>query len=99
MAGKRFGETSKVMNGKETSHNKIPDLETIVDLWSKTYNTEGRPDWSHILPYYDDQIEFRDSVQGLRGMVEFRAMTERLTERSKDLKFNTKIILRSSYAN
>jgi hypothetical protein len=60
--------------------------ELVLDLWSKTYNTEGKPDWSHILPYYDDNIYFRDSIQEIRGIEEFTAMTERLTKRSKDLK-------------
>lgn len=63
-------------------------LELVKELWAKTYNTEGKPDWSHILPYYDDEIHFRDSVQELKGMTEFKAMTERLTKRSKDLKMN-----------
>jgi limonene-1,2-epoxide hydrolase len=62
--------------------------ESLKELWSKTYNTEGRPDWSHILPYYDENIYFRDSIQSIHGIEEFRAMTERLTERSKDLKMN-----------
>ena len=60
----------------------------VLDLWSKTYNTDGKPDWSHILPYYDDNIYFRDSIQELHGIEEFTAMTVRLTERSKDLKMN-----------
>jgi limonene-1,2-epoxide hydrolase len=62
--------------------------DLVLDLWSKTYNTEGKPDWSHILPYYDDNIHFRDSIQEIRGIKEFTAMTERLTKRSKDLKMN-----------
>ena len=62
--------------------------DTIIDLWSKTYNTEGRPDWSHILPYYDDHIYFRDSIQEIHGIDDFKAMTERLTRRSKDLKMH-----------
>jgi limonene-1,2-epoxide hydrolase len=62
--------------------------DLVLDLWSKTYNTEGRPDWSHILPYYDDNIYFRDSIQEIHGIEEFKAMTERLTKRSKDLKMN-----------
>jgi len=61
-------------------------IELILDLWSKTYNTAGKPDWSHILPYYDENIYFRDSVQEIRGIKEFTSMTERLTNRSKDLK-------------
>ena len=60
--------------------------ELFLELWSKTYNTEGNPDWSHILPYYDNNIYFRDSIQEIRGIVEFTAMTERLAKRSKDLK-------------
>ena len=64
------------------------NAESIKELWSKTYNTEGKPDWSHILPYYDDSIYFRDSIQELHGMAEFKAMTERLTDRSNDLKMH-----------
>jgi hypothetical protein len=62
--------------------------DLVIDLWSKTYNTEGKPDWSHILPYYDDNIYFRDTIQEIRGIGEFTAMTRRLTDRSKDLKMN-----------
>ncbi len=60
--------------------------ELVLELWTQTYNTEGKPDWSHILPYYDNDIYFRDTVQEIRGIEEFTAMTERLTKRSKDLK-------------
>ncbi|MGA9517730.1 MAG: nuclear transport factor 2 family protein [Trichococcus sp.] len=65
-------------------------LELVKELWSKTYNTDGKPDWSHILPYYDDNIYFRDTIQEIRGIVEFKEMTDRLTERSKDL--NMKLV-------
>ena len=67
---------------------KITAIDTVKELWSKTYNTEGKPDWSHILPYYDANIYFRDSIQAIHGIAEFTAMTERLTRRSKDLKMN-----------
>jgi hypothetical protein len=67
---------------------KTVTIDLIKELWSKTYNTEGKPDWSHILTYYDDNIYFRDSIQEIRGIDEFTAMTERLTKRSKDLKMN-----------
>ena len=81
------------MNEKPTeqemkSTSKDLNTESLKELWSKTYNTEGKPDWSHILPYYDDNIYFRDSIQAIHGIEEFRAMTERLTNRSKDLKMN-----------
>jgi limonene-1,2-epoxide hydrolase len=61
------------------------NAESIRALWSKTYNTEGKPDWSHILPYYSEEIYFRDSIQEIHGIDNFRAMTERLTKRSRDL--------------
>jgi len=67
------------------THCRITDIETVRELWTKTYNTEGKPDWAHIIPYYADDIIFRDTVQGLQGIEEFTAMTERLAQRSKDL--------------
>lgn len=76
------------MREKNSDEMVVINRETIKELWSKTYNTEGKPDWSHILPYYDDQIYFRDSIQEIHGIADFTAMTERLTERSKDLKMH-----------
>lgn len=75
-------------NSEEQPGNEycIRNVETVKELWEKTYNTDGKPDWSHILPYYDKNIRFRDSVQELQGIEEFVAMTTRLTKRSKDLK-------------
>ncbi len=64
---------------------RVLNASTIKELWEKTYNTEGKPDWAHILPYYDDQVIFRDSIQELRGIEAFTAMTERLAKRSKAL--------------
>ncbi len=66
----------------------VLDATTIKMLWERTYNTSGKPDWSHILPYYDDNIVFRDSIQEIRGIEVFRAMTERLANRSKALNMN-----------
>lgn len=60
-------------------------LDIVRELWAKTYNTDGKPDWSHILPYYSDEIVFRDTIQEIQGMEEFKAMTVRLTNRSQDL--------------
>ncbi len=70
----------------EITDKKMLDIPTIKELWSQTYNTDGKPDWSHILPFYDNNIYFRDTIQEIRGIEEFTAMTERLTKRSKDLK-------------
>lgn len=66
----------------------INHVDQIIELWSKTYNQQGKPDWSHIIPYYAEDMEFRDSIQYIKGKTEFTAMTERLTERSQDLQMN-----------
>lgn len=63
-------------------------IDLIKKLWLNTYNTEGKPDWSHIIPYYDKNIYFRDSIQEIHGIEEFSAMTKRLTKRSKELNMN-----------
>jgi predicted SnoaL-like aldol condensation-catalyzing enzyme len=79
------------MTKNKISNNNIKlTLDIVKDLWSKTYNTDGNPDWSHILPYYDDNIHFRDCIQEIHGIVDFKAMTERLTKRSKNL--NMKLV-------
>lgn len=82
------------MEQKENGSKIMLDAETVKELWSRTYNTQGKPDWSHIMPYYDDNIYFRDSIQEIHGIKDFRAMTERLTKRSKDLKMNVLRALR-----
>jgi len=64
------------------------NADKIKELWARTYNTEGKPDWSHILPYYDENIYFRDSIQEIHGIEEFTAMTKRLTDRSSELSMN-----------
>ncbi len=63
----------------------ITGKEQLKDLWTNIYNSEGKPNWSHILPYYDESIYFRDAVQEIHGKEEFIAMTERLIERSGSL--------------
>nr|WP_319475027.1 nuclear transport factor 2 family protein [uncultured Sphaerochaeta sp.] len=70
----------------------IQSKEQLRELWTNIYNTEGKPDWSHILPYYDEQIFFWDSVQKIHGIADFTAMTERLIARSSDLKMDIKNI-------
>jgi len=78
-------EQEKYIN-KESNKGYRLTLENVKELWAKTYNTEGKPDWSHILPYYHQDLYFKDSIQELRGLSDFEAMTERLSKRSKDLK-------------
>lgn len=77
-----------MLSDAQSPGNHKLTLDLVKELWAKTYNTDGKPDWSHILPYYDETIHFRDTVQELHGITEFKAMTERLTKRSKDLKMN-----------
>jgi hypothetical protein len=72
---------------------RIESKEQFARLWTDIYNTKAKPDWKHILPYYDDRIYFRDPIQELRGIKEFKPMTERLAERSKDLKMKIVHIL------
>ena len=61
------------------------DVDTIRELWSKTYNTAGKPDWTHIFPYYHENVRFQDSVQIIEGKADFTAMCNRLTRRCKQL--------------
>jgi limonene-1,2-epoxide hydrolase len=60
-------------------------MELVQELWSKTYNQDGKPDWSHIFPYYDEKIIFQDSVQRIEGKAEFIALCNRLTQRCEKL--------------
>ncbi len=63
-------------------------LEKVRALWSRTYNTQGKPDWSHIYPYYHPDIVFQDSIQRIEGIEEFKALCERLTERCQELRMD-----------
>ncbi len=57
------------------------DVQQVVDLWTRVY-ADGQPDWSHLLPYYAEDVHFTDTVQELRGLAAFREMVERLARRS-----------------
>ena len=71
--------------GKEPQ--KVPiNGDTIKLLWSQTYNREGKPDWSHIFPYYHKDIVFQDTIQRIEGIDDFIAMCNRLTKRTTQLK-------------
>jgi limonene-1,2-epoxide hydrolase len=82
------------MTGFDTSNpdekNKQTTLtkEAILHLWSKTYNTDGKPDWSHLFPYYHPDIVFQDSIQQVVGIIEFKAMCARLADRCKSLRMD-----------
>jgi len=65
----------------------LPPLteEVVFDLWSKTYNPNGKPDWSHIFPYYHENIRFQDTIQTIEGYPAFEKMCNRLTKRCQSL--------------
>jgi limonene-1,2-epoxide hydrolase len=72
----------------EITHLPIQEpltAQLVVELWSKTYNREGKPDWSHIFPYYHEDIIFQDSIQRIEGIAEFKALCNRLAQRCKQL--------------
>jgi limonene-1,2-epoxide hydrolase len=62
------------------------NVDTIRELWSQTYNRHGKPDWSHIFPYYHRDIVFQDSIQRIEGRDKFIAMCKRLTRRTHQLR-------------
>ena len=61
------------------------DMDTVRELWSRTYHANGKPDWSHIYPYYHPDVVFQDSVQRIEGIGEFMALCERLARRCESL--------------
>ncbi len=73
------------------AHMKLNE-KTVLALWSKTYNTDGKPDWSHIFPYYHDDIVFQDSIQRIEGIAEFKSLCKRLTDRTQELKMDITFI-------
>lgn len=77
-----------INNPPEINERRVLDTDTVLDLWSQTYNTSGKPDWSHIFPYYHDEIIFEDTIQKVEGKPDFLAMCNRLTERCEELQMN-----------
>lgn len=59
--------------------------ERVRELWSKTYNREGKPDWSHIFPYYHEDIVFQDGIQRIEGIDAFAALCNRLSRRCEQI--------------
>lgn len=75
---------------KKNDLASLPPLSTerVMDLWSKTYNTQGKPDWSHIFPYYREDIVFQDTIQRIDGKEAFVSMCSRLTDRCEQLEMD-----------
>ena len=88
-------DPSLVGNG-ETGPVKSLDVNTVRELWSKTYNTHGKPDWSHIYPYYHPDVVFEDSIQRIEGIQEFTALCERLAKRCESLQMQILSIAQDS---
>jgi limonene-1,2-epoxide hydrolase len=88
------------MDHQAAGEEKIPleplTIEKIRELWAKTYNREGKPDWSHLFPYYHDDIVFEDSVQRIEGKAEFTAMCSRLAGRCEQLNMDILSIVMDS---
>ncbi len=61
------------------------DINKVRELWSRTYNTNGKPDWSHLYPYYHPEVVFEDSIQRIEGIEAFSALCERLAKRCESL--------------
>jgi limonene-1,2-epoxide hydrolase len=69
----------------ESSPLQTLDVSTVKELWVRTYNTDGKPDWSHLYPYYHPDVVFQDSIQRIEGIEEFIGLCERLTRRCQSL--------------
>ena len=67
--------------------------ERVRELWSKTYNREGKPDWSHIFPYYHEDIVFQDSIQRIEGIDSFVALCDRLTRRCEQIDMDIRSVV------
>jgi limonene-1,2-epoxide hydrolase len=71
-------------------------IDRIQEVWSLTYNRDGKPDWSHIFPYYSDDIIFEDSIQRIEGKPEFMALCNRLSDRCEQLHMDISSIVMDS---
>jgi limonene-1,2-epoxide hydrolase len=96
MEGKVDDSSSAPIENSEPGGLKTLDINTVRELWSKTYNTSGKPDWSHIFPYYHPDIVFQDSIQRIEGIEEFVALCERLTQRCESLQMEILSIAQDS---
>ncbi|MFA6889730.1 MAG: nuclear transport factor 2 family protein [Bacilli bacterium] len=83
------------MSNKPITSTQI-SIEEIKELWSKTYSEHGKPDWSHIFPFYHENIIFQDSIQKIEGKVAFEKMCNRLTKRCKNLQMEIYSIVQSN---
>jgi limonene-1,2-epoxide hydrolase len=88
MEAQAANPTSPQATNIMVGQRKTLDIDTVRELWSQTYNTQGKPDWSHIYPYYHPDVVFQDSIQRIQGIEEFTALCERLTKRCESLRMD-----------
>ena len=86
---------SQVANSVTGPPGKL-DINTVRKLWSRTYNSNGKPDWSHIYPYYHPEVVFEDSIQRIEGIEAFSALCERLAKRCESLQMEILSIAQDS---
>ncbi len=82
------GDNAMTSGAPDSRERPRLDPATVRELWSRTYNTQGKPDWSHIYPLYHPDIVFQDSIQRLEGIGEFVELCERLTKRCEELRMD-----------
>jgi limonene-1,2-epoxide hydrolase len=96
MYGREDNASPAVVENAETEPLKTLNVDTVIELWSKTYNAHGKPDWSHIYPYYHSNVVFQDSIQRVEGIEAFTALCERLTKRCESLRMDIHSIAQNS---
>ena len=85
MAEKEAHPGPSPLGDNASSALRTLDINTVKELWARTYNTDGKPDWSHLYPYYHPDVVFQDSIQRIEGIEEFIGLCERLTQRCQSL--------------
>jgi hypothetical protein len=68
---------------EEKNKYTIKSLEQFIEFRTSIYDKGGKPDWSHIIPYYSDDIHFKDIIQEIRGINDFKAMIDEKVKRLK----------------
>lgn len=88
------------MSNKTSGYNdytvKPLTVDSVRELWTKTYNQEGKPDWSHIFHYYHEDIIFQDSIQRIEGKGAFIALCNRLANRCEQINMEILSIAKES---
>ncbi len=83
-----------ILSERENKAHIAPlTADRVRELWSKTYNREGKPDWSHIFPYYHEDIVFEDSIQRIEGIEAFMALCDRLSGRCEQIDMDIRSVV------